>query len=92
MALVRQHNRSAYSFLTTARSDVMVIVIGSAIARADTDEAMQRLALEHVLRSRSEPGCLSHEVSHDVAQPPMTQLSDGKLTMELYQADAVTGA
>lgn len=97
----------------------MVIVLGSAIARADTDEAMQRLALEHVLRSRGEPGCLSHEVSRDVAQPhrfvfverwadmaalqvhfrleasrqfakTMAQLSDGKLTMELYQADAVT--
>lgn len=47
----------------------MIIVTGHAIAREDADEAMQRLSVEHVLRSRAEPGCISHEVSRDVQQP-----------------------
>lgn len=47
----------------------MIIVTGHAIAREDTDEAMQRLSVEHVLRSRAEPGCISHEVTRDVQQP-----------------------
>lgn len=47
----------------------MIIVTGHAIAREDTDEAMQRLSVEHVLRSRTEPGCISHEVTRDVQQP-----------------------
>jgi quinol monooxygenase YgiN len=47
----------------------MIIVTGHAIAREDTDEGMQRLSVEHVLRSRAEPGCISHEVTRDVQQP-----------------------
>lgn len=47
----------------------MIIVTGSAIAREGADAQMQAIALEHVLRSRSEPGCISHEVSRDVEQP-----------------------
>jgi quinol monooxygenase YgiN len=47
----------------------MIIVTGHAIAREGADEAMQKLAVEHVLRSRAEPGCISHEVSRDVQQP-----------------------
>lgn len=44
----------------------MIIVTGHAIARQDTELAVQQLALDHVQRSRTEPGCLSHEVSRDV--------------------------
>lgn len=47
----------------------MVIVTGSAIAREGADAEIQRISLEHVLRSRTEPGCISHEVSRDVEQP-----------------------
>lgn len=47
----------------------MIIVTGHAIAREGNEDAMQALAVEHVLRSRTEPGCLSHEVSRDVLQP-----------------------
>jgi quinol monooxygenase YgiN len=47
----------------------MIIVIGHVVAREDTEAQVQRLAVEHVLRSRSEPGCVSHEVSRDVQQP-----------------------
>lgn len=47
----------------------MIIVTGHAISREITDEEMQRLAVEHVLRSRAEPGCISHEVTRDVEHP-----------------------
>jgi quinol monooxygenase YgiN len=47
----------------------MIIVTGHAIAREGAEEAMQRLSVEHVLRSRAEPGCISHEVSRDLQQP-----------------------
>jgi quinol monooxygenase YgiN len=40
----------------------MMIVIGSIVARKDTFETLQRLGLEHVRRSRAEPGCLAHDV------------------------------
>ncbi len=43
----------------------MIIVTGSAIAREETFEAVQRLSLEHVHRSRAEPGCISHNVLID---------------------------
>lgn len=47
----------------------MVIVTGSAFAREGADAEMQKISVEHVLRSRTEPGCISHEVSRDVQQP-----------------------
>ena len=47
----------------------MIVVIGKALARPDTLAQMQRLAVEHVERSRREPGCVSHEVALDVLQP-----------------------
>jgi quinol monooxygenase YgiN len=47
----------------------MIIVTGHAIAREDNVAQVQELALEHVLRSRAESGCISHEVSRDVQQP-----------------------
>lgn len=43
----------------------MIIVLGSVSVRPDgVDEAL-RLSLEHVRRSRAEPGCLAHGVSVD---------------------------
>ena len=43
----------------------MVIVTGSIQARVDTLEELRRLSLEHVARSRTEPGCLEHGVAID---------------------------
>ena len=43
----------------------MVIVTGSIQARLDTIEELRRLSLEHVARSRAEPGCLEHGVAVD---------------------------
>lgn len=47
----------------------MIIVTGHVIARTGTEQAVERLAVAHVERSRTEPGCLAHEVSRDVQQP-----------------------
>lgn len=44
----------------------MIIVTGSIQARADTLEELRRMSLEHVARSRAEPGCLEHGVAADV--------------------------
>lgn len=43
-----------------------IVVTGSVRARPDTAAEIGRLSLEHVRRSRAEPGCLSHGVYHDV--------------------------
>jgi quinol monooxygenase YgiN len=44
----------------------MIIVTGSIRARPDTIEDVLALSLEHVHRSRTEPGCLLHSVHRDV--------------------------
>ena len=43
----------------------MLIVTGSIAARADTFDALRAASLEHVSRSRAEPGCLEHGVAVD---------------------------
>jgi len=43
----------------------MIIVTGSIQARVDTIDELRRLSLEHVARSRAEPGCLEHGVAID---------------------------
>lgn len=47
----------------------MIIVTGSAQVRAGQVAEAERLSLEHVLRSRTEPGCLLHSVHRDVEAP-----------------------
>ena len=47
----------------------MIIVTGSVKARPETRTEVVRLSLEHVARSRLEPGCLLHSVHHDVEDP-----------------------
>jgi quinol monooxygenase YgiN len=44
----------------------VILVTGSVTARPDTIEEVGRLSLEHVNRSRLEPGCLLHSVHVDV--------------------------
>ena len=44
----------------------MIIVTGSIQARLDTIDELRRLSIEHVTRSRAEPGCLEHGVTVDV--------------------------
>ena len=44
----------------------MIIVTGSVHARPEALDEVLRLSLEHVHRSRLEPGCLLHSVHQDV--------------------------
>jgi quinol monooxygenase YgiN len=44
----------------------MVIVTGTIVGTDETIDELIRLSLEHVRRSRTEPGCLSHAVHRDV--------------------------
>jgi quinol monooxygenase YgiN len=43
----------------------MIVVTGSVTAREDSFDEISRLSLEHVRRSRKEPGCISHAVHID---------------------------
>ena len=47
----------------------MIIVTGSVTARTDTFERLRDASLAHVLRSRSEDGCISHSVQVDCENP-----------------------
>ena len=47
----------------------MIIVTGSVTARPETINEVGRMSLEHVNRSRLEPGCLLHSVHVDVEDP-----------------------
>ena len=47
----------------------MILVTGSVNARPEMLPELLQLSLEHVRRSRLEPGCLLHSVHHDVEDP-----------------------
>ncbi|MCK1360551.1 putative quinol monooxygenase [Bradyrhizobium sp. 199] len=47
----------------------MIVVTGSVTVRPETFEEARRLSLEHVHRSRLEPGCISHAVHVDCENP-----------------------
>ena len=47
----------------------MIVVTGSVTARDDSFSEVRRLSLEHVHRSRHEPGCISHAVHVDCENP-----------------------
>ncbi len=47
----------------------MIVVTGSVVARQDSFDEVRRLSLEHVHRSRNEPGCISHAVHVDCENP-----------------------
>jgi quinol monooxygenase YgiN len=47
----------------------MILVTGSVTAREDSLPEIRRLSLEHVHRSRGEPGCISHAVHIDCENP-----------------------
>jgi quinol monooxygenase YgiN len=47
----------------------MIMVTGSVTARQDSFDEVRRLSLEHVHRSRGEPGCISHAVHVDCENP-----------------------
>ena len=47
----------------------MIVVTGSVTTRPETFEEVRKLSLEHVHRSRTEPGCISHAVHVDCENP-----------------------
>jgi quinol monooxygenase YgiN len=47
----------------------MIVVTGSITGRPDTLDEIRRRSLEHVRRSRQEPGCVSHAVHIDCENP-----------------------
>jgi quinol monooxygenase YgiN len=47
----------------------MIVVTGSVTVRPEIFEEARRLSLEHVHRSRQEPGCISHAVHVDCENP-----------------------
>lgn len=47
----------------------MIIVTGSGVASDETIREALRMSLEHVHRSRAEPGCISHAVHVDAEDP-----------------------
>jgi quinol monooxygenase YgiN len=47
----------------------MIMVTGSVTARQDCLPEIRRLSLEHVHRSRQEPGCIAHAVHADCENP-----------------------
>jgi quinol monooxygenase YgiN len=47
----------------------MIVVTGSVTAREDSLDEIRTLSLEHVHRSRQEPGCISHSVHVDCEKP-----------------------
>jgi quinol monooxygenase YgiN len=47
----------------------MIIIEGALVAKPETVEELLALAVEHVHRSRLEPGCLAHGVARDVDNP-----------------------
>jgi len=47
----------------------MIVVTGFVVAARDTLAEMLRISLEHVHRSRAEPGCIEHGVYVDAENP-----------------------
>jgi len=47
----------------------MIVVTGSVTARLDSFDQVRKLSLEHVHRSRGEPGCIPHAVHVDCENP-----------------------
>jgi quinol monooxygenase YgiN len=47
----------------------MLVVTGTVTARPESFEALRQAALDHVARSRTEPGCLTHGVAADCENP-----------------------
>jgi quinol monooxygenase YgiN len=47
----------------------MIVITGSVTAREDSFDQVRKLSLEHVHRSRAEPGCISHAVHVDCENP-----------------------
>lgn len=70
----------------------MIVVTGDACAKLETFDEVRRLSLEHVDRSRTEPGCISHAVHIDCENPLrfvfVEQWADKRALMAHFQVPA----
>jgi quinol monooxygenase YgiN len=64
----------------------MIIVVGRVTVRPEARDRALEVSLEHVRRSRTEPGCLLHSVHHDVEDP------DTLVFLEQWEDDAALQA
>jgi quinol monooxygenase YgiN len=69
-----------------AGSSGVIIVTGSVLARDDTFDDVLRISTEHVLRSRGEPGCISHAVYRDTEEPLRLQFVERWTDMAALKA------
>ncbi len=54
---------------SAATLPLVIIVTGSVVGRVESLDELVAVSLEHVRRSRTEPGCISHAVHFDVEDP-----------------------
>lgn len=47
----------------------MIVILGSVLVQEGRMEEARKVSLEHVRRSRTEPGCISHAVQVDCENP-----------------------
>ena len=47
----------------------MIVITGAMVAKPERIDEALMLSLEHVRRSRKEPGCISHAVHRDAENP-----------------------
>ena len=47
----------------------MILVLGSVVVADGQLESATALSQDHVRRSRTEPGCISHDLHHDATNP-----------------------
>jgi quinol monooxygenase YgiN len=47
----------------------MILITGAILARPETADELRQISLQHVHRSRTEAGCLSHDVHLDAENP-----------------------
>jgi quinol monooxygenase YgiN len=73
----------------------VLIVTGSVTARPDTIDELIRISLEHVHRSRQEPGCLLHSLRAHFAVPGSNdfvrsarELAAGATAISIFEAVA----
>ena len=64
----------------------MIIVTGSIEAKPEHLDEILRLSLEHVVRSRQEPRCVSHDVHIDAENPNRLVFFERWADMDVLQA------
>ena len=72
----------------------MIIITGSVRAKAETLDEILKLCLDHVARSRTEPGCISHDVYRSAEDPLRLfffELWSGRAAIEAHFAVPASG-